>query len=105
MGNYYAAVDLGASGGRLIAGCVKEGRIILEEIHRFENGMVRKDGSLCWDYQHLFTQILEGLKKGRLVLKDETTGAEIPVVCSLTERQADILAAGGLLNYTREGGK
>ncbi len=63
MGNYYLAVDLGASGGRLIGGSVKDGHLVLDEIHRFENGMVKVDGSLCWDYHHLFSEILEGLKK------------------------------------------
>ena len=61
--------------------------------------LVHQDDALSLD------GVLEGLKKGRLTLKDETTGAEIPVVCSLTDRQYAILAAGGLLNYTREGGK
>ena len=55
MGNYYLAVDLGASGGRLIGGSVKDGHLVLDEIHRFENGMVKVDGSLCWDYHHLFS--------------------------------------------------
>ena len=63
MGNYYLAVDLGASGGRLIGGCMKDGHLALDEIHRFENGMIRVDGSLCWDYQHIFSEILTGLKK------------------------------------------
>ena len=63
MGNYYLAVDLGASGGRLIGGCMKDGHLVLDEIHRFENGMIRVDGSLCWDYLHIFSEILEGLKK------------------------------------------
>ena len=63
MGNYYLAVDLGASGGRLICGCMKDGQLVLDEIHRFENGMIKVDGELCWDYRHLFDEILAGLKK------------------------------------------
>ncbi len=39
MANYYLAVDIGASGGRHILGSVEEGKIVLEEIYRFENGM------------------------------------------------------------------
>ena len=62
MGNYYLAVDLGASGGRVIGGCLKDGKLVLEEIHRFENGMTEVDGSLCWDYGRIFSEIRKGLK-------------------------------------------
>ena len=47
MATYYAAVDMGASSGRLILGHMENGKMELEEIHRFENGMVKKDGELC----------------------------------------------------------
>ena len=36
-----------------------------------------------------------------LTLQDRTTGATIPLLLHLTERQRHILLAGGLLNYTR----
>ena len=62
MNNYYLAVDLGASSGRVIGGYIEDGRLILEELHRFENGMTREDGSLCWDYNHIFSEILKELK-------------------------------------------
>lgn len=62
MENYYLAVDLGASSGRVIGGFIKDGSLVLEELHRFENGMTREDGSLCWDYGHIFSEILKGLK-------------------------------------------
>ena len=39
MGNYYLAIDIGASSGRHILGSIEEGKIVLEEIYRFENGM------------------------------------------------------------------
>ena len=48
--------------------------------------------------------IFEGLKTGSFTLTDETTGKTIRLIGSFTERQADILRAGGLLDYTREGG-
>ncbi|WP_313073667.1 rhamnulokinase [Lacrimispora sp.] len=63
MEKYYLAVDIGASSGRHILGTVKEGKILLEEIYRFENGMKRKDGKLCWDVESLFAEILEGMKQ------------------------------------------
>lgn len=59
---YHLAVDLGASSGRLILGGLEDGRIVLEEVYRFENNVVRRDGHLCWDYDRLFTQIVNGLR-------------------------------------------
>ncbi|MDK2967862.1 MAG: rhamnulokinase, partial [Lacrimispora sp.] len=63
MENYYLAVDIGASSGRHIIGTVKEGRIVLEEIYRFENGMKQEKGHLSWDAESLFAEIKEGLKQ------------------------------------------
>ena len=58
----YLAVDIGASSGRHILGWVREGRIYLEEIYRFENRTVRKQGRLCWDVDRLEEEILQGLE-------------------------------------------
>ena len=63
MRNYYLAVDIGASSGRHMLAWVENGLICMEEIHRFSNGMAKKDGHLCWDYEKLFGDIVEGLKK------------------------------------------
>ncbi|MGB8453534.1 MAG: rhamnulokinase [Anaerocolumna sp.] len=63
MPNYYLAVDIGASSGRHILGCLQDGKITLEEIYRFDNGMVKKDGYLCWELDRLFDEIKNGLKK------------------------------------------
>ena len=63
MSTYYLAIDIGASSGRHILGSVTNGKITLEEIHRFENGMVNKDGHLCWDLDYLFGEIKTGLKR------------------------------------------
>ena len=43
-----------------------------------------------------------GMDCGKMILKNETTGAEIPLVCAFTERQKAILKAGSLLAYTKE---
>ena len=40
--------------------------------------------------------------KQEITLVNKTTGDNIPVLCELTERQEDIILAGGLLDYTRE---
>ena len=50
------------------------------------------------------THVFDGMDSGEIMLKDETTGAEIPLVCSFTERQKAILKAGGLLEYTKKEG-
>ena len=62
MPNYYLAIDIGASSGRHILGHVEDGRILLEEMYRFDNKQVHKNGHDCWDMDNLWTGILGGLK-------------------------------------------
>ena len=50
------------------------------------------------------TDIQKGLAAGRLTVTDERTGNTFTALCHLTSRQQKILLAGGLLNYTKEGG-
>lgn len=63
MESYYLAIDIGASSGRHILGHLDGGRLILEEVHRFENRQLRRDGHDCWDLDRLWNGILEGLKR------------------------------------------
>lgn len=63
MGQYYLAVDIGASSGRHILGTVQDGKMELEEVYRFSNGMNMVDGQLCWDTKELSDQILAGMKR------------------------------------------
>lgn len=65
MQTYYLAIDIGASSGRHLLGSMVEGKIYLEEIYRFENGMEKVDGQLCWNTQKLYMHILNGMKKCR----------------------------------------
>ncbi len=66
MSKYYLAVDIGASSGRhIISHINKENKIVLEEVHRFENGIVERDGNLCWNLDVLFNEIIQGLSKCR----------------------------------------
>lgn len=58
----YLAVDLGASSGRVIAGVVREGKLTLEPIHRFENEAVRVQDSLQWNLLGLWQEIQLGLR-------------------------------------------
>lgn len=63
MEKYYLAVDIGASSGRHMLASMEDGRMKLEEIYRFPNGMDNVNGTLCWDVKRLFTEIKNGLKK------------------------------------------
>ena len=63
MEQYYLAIDIGASSGRHILGCIRDGKIELEEIYRFENGMKRENGHLYWDSEGLFENIVIGIAK------------------------------------------
>lgn len=69
MEKYFLAIDIGASSGRHILGSVQDGKIQLEEIYRFWNGMDHKDGKLCWDVERLFQEIIAGMKKCKEVGK------------------------------------
>jgi rhamnulokinase len=60
---YYLAIDVGASNGRHILGCIRDGRLVLEEIHRFSNGPLKRGGSLHWDPEQLFRDLVEGIGK------------------------------------------
>ncbi|MHB8129081.1 MAG: rhamnulokinase [Mobilitalea sp.] len=63
MRTYYLAVDIGASSGRHILGYVEEKKIYINEIYRFDNKLVKRNGHQCWDFNHLFIEIKNGLKK------------------------------------------
>lgn len=61
--NYYLAIDIGASSGRHVLGFIDEtGKIAMEEVYRFSNGLNKKNGHLCWDFEQLFFHIKEGMK-------------------------------------------
>lgn len=63
MERYYLAIDIGASSGRHMLASMKDGKMQLEEVYRFPNGMDDKNGTLCWNVERLFTEIKNGLKK------------------------------------------
>lgn len=57
----FAAVDLGASSGRVMVGRVGGGKVALDEVHRFANEPVRAGGTLHWDILSLYREVLTGL--------------------------------------------
>ncbi len=61
MAKRYLAVDLGASSGRVIVGTLEGGRLSLEQMNRFWNGPNEINGTLYWDFIHLFRSIKEGV--------------------------------------------
>ncbi|MFP7477246.1 rhamnulokinase [Terribacillus saccharophilus] len=58
----HIAVDIGASSGRLVSGERKDGKLVIQEIHRFANGYQKQGDHHCWDIDHLEEQILQGLE-------------------------------------------
>lgn len=46
--------------------------------------------------------LMQSIKTGKVTLKDKTNGAEIALTCDFSERQIDMLLAGGLLKYTAQ---
>ena len=63
MKTYYLAVDIGASSGRHILSHIENGKLVLEEIYRFENNLVADETGLVWNIDSLFAEVLCGIKK------------------------------------------
>lgn len=59
---YFLAVDIGASSGRHILSHLEDGKMVLEEVYRFENGFTKKNGHYCWEVDHLVEEIIAGMK-------------------------------------------
>lgn len=57
----YLAIDIGASSGRHILGRVEDGKIALEEVYRFDNSQVVKNGHDCWDIEKLVASVKAGI--------------------------------------------
>ena len=60
---YYLAIDIGASSGRHILGWMENGKIRMEEIYRFQNGLEKRGGHLCWNLDRLFDEVVAGLRE------------------------------------------
>ena len=78
---YYLAIDIGASSGRHIVAHLENGKMITEEIYRFQNGPKEKiaydnEQHLTWESERLFTEILNGLKKAKELGKVRSEGKE-----------------------------
>ncbi|MFE7198170.1 rhamnulokinase [Microbacterium oxydans] len=56
-----AAVDLGATSGRVMIGRIGEGRLELELVSRFPSGPVEREDGLHWDFDALYAHVVDGL--------------------------------------------
>jgi rhamnulokinase len=63
MPTHYLACDLGADSGRLILGTLNQGKISLEEVHRFPTGATKVGAALHWEFDRLLNELKTGLKK------------------------------------------
>lgn len=60
--HHFAAIDLGATSGRVILATIDNGKIAMEEIHRFPDTIIQMQGHFYWDLPAIFKSIIEGLK-------------------------------------------
>ena len=70
---YYLAIDIGASSGRHMLSWIEDGKMRLQEVYRFYNGMDQVDGHLCWDVGRLFAEIVAGMKECKKIGKIPTS--------------------------------
>jgi rhamnulokinase len=59
----HLAIDVGASGGRVLAGGIHDSEVFLEEIHRFDNGPHFLGKRLVWNLLGIWEEIQIGLQK------------------------------------------
>lgn len=62
---YFFAVDLGATSGRTIVGTLDDGKVVLEELTRFDNNLIEANGHFYWDIYALYFEIIKGLKAAK----------------------------------------
>jgi rhamnulokinase len=60
---HYIACDLGAESGRVMLGTLENGKLDIQEIHRFSNGPVCIAGTYRWDTLRIFEELKAGLRK------------------------------------------
>ncbi len=70
----YIAVDLGAESGRVMLGRIADGRLTLEQVHRFGNGPVGQQDTLRWDFQKLLSEIKTGIGMAAKVADGKVAG-------------------------------
>lgn len=61
MKDTFLAVDFGAGSGRVMAGFLEKGKIVLDEVYRFPNRQIKLGKLLCWDFPALFQEMKNGI--------------------------------------------
>jgi len=62
--SYHLAVDLGASSGRALLGTLQDGRLEVDEVHRFETPLLEDGERLAWDLEALVAEVEAGVREG-----------------------------------------
>ncbi len=63
---FCAAIDLGASSGRIAVGSLDSGSLVIQEVHRFKHeAKVFEDGGLHWDWSKIVDEVKTGLLKAQ----------------------------------------
>lgn len=70
----HLAIDLGASGGRVLSGKIEKGILKMEAIARFGNNPLTIQNEMCWDVLGLWRDICEGLERGGRGLDVKSVG-------------------------------
>ena len=92
--NIHLACDFGGGSGRVMAGWLEDGKVRLEEIHRFQNRQVRLGDTLYWDFPALFQDMKDGLRKAAARFGDRVVSIGIDtwgVDFGLIDRQGHLL--------------
>ncbi len=81
------------------ANLVNAGILPLEFENADDYNKISLSDTLC------LTGVLDGIDNGTIKLENKTTGESFNIKCDISTRQASVIKAGGLLNYTREQNK
>ncbi len=91
------AVDIGAESGRVMGVHFDGQHLQLEEIHRFTNPLTTLNGTLHWDFLHLWREVTAGIAKGKVFdpvsIGVDTWGVDF----GLLDKQGNLI--GNPVNY------
>jgi len=66
----FIAVDIGAESGRVMLASLGDGKLSLQQVHRFANSPLEQQNSLRWDFQKILSEIKTGIKKAFAITND-----------------------------------
>src|SRR3954451_5133509 len=77
----FLAFDLGAESGRAMLGTIADGKLTLDEKHRFSNPMGRMNGHLFWNLLQQWEELKTGLKQTTATTGDALAGIGVDTWC------------------------